>query len=50
MSKRARNALIGATGVVALSITVLIQPWEGRELKTGISSMCGRSATARPRA
>jgi lysozyme len=31
MSKRARNALIGATGVVALAITALIQPWEGRE-------------------
>jgi hypothetical protein len=31
LSKRALNAPIGATGVVALSITVLIQPWEGRE-------------------
>jgi lysozyme len=45
MSKRARNALIGATGVVALSITVLIQPWEGRENKAyrdivGVWTIC----------
>jgi GH24 family phage-related lysozyme (muramidase) len=51
MSKRARNALIGATSVVALSITVLIQPWEGRENKAYRDIVgSGRSATARPRA
>lgn len=31
-SKRARNALIGVTSAVALATTVLIKPWEGREL------------------
>lgn len=31
MSKRARNALIGATGAVALAVTALIKPWEGKE-------------------
>lgn len=31
MSKRARNAIIGATGAVALAVTALIQPWEGKE-------------------
>ncbi|NGO50414.1 lysozyme [Allomesorhizobium camelthorni] len=45
MSKRARNALIGATGVVALSIAVLIQPWEGRKNKAyrdivGVWTIC----------
>lgn len=45
MSKRARNALIGATGAVALAITALIQPWEGRENKAyrdivGVWTIC----------
>lgn len=31
MSKRARNAIIGATGAVVLAVTALIQPWEGKE-------------------
>ncbi|WP_425294892.1 glycoside hydrolase family protein [Neomesorhizobium albiziae] len=45
MSKRARRALIGATGAIALAITTLIQPWEGRELKAhkdivGVWTIC----------
>lgn len=32
MSRRAAKALAGAAGVVALAITTLIQPWEGRSL------------------
>ncbi|WP_376742163.1 lysozyme [Ensifer canadensis] len=45
MSKRAAKALAGAAGVVALAITTLIQPWEGRELKAyrdivGVWTIC----------
>ena len=45
MSKRAKAAISGATGAVALSILVLIKPWEGRELKAyrdivGVWTIC----------
>lgn len=45
MSKRARNAIIGAVSAVALATTALIQPWEGRELKAyrdivGVWTIC----------
>ncbi len=45
MSKRAAKALAGATGAIALAITALIQPWEGRELKAykdivGVWTIC----------
>ena len=32
MSKRARAAIAGSASAVALAVTFLIQPWEGREL------------------
>lgn len=45
MSKRAAKALAGATGAIAIAITALIQPWEGRELKAykdivGVWTIC----------
>ena len=45
MSKRAAKALAGAAGAVALAITALIQPWEGRELRAykdivGVWTIC----------
>lgn len=44
-SKRAAAALAGAATAVALAITALIQPWEGRELKAyrdivGVWTIC----------
>lgn len=54
MSNRARKALIGATGAVALTITALIQPWEGRELKAyrdivGVWTICdGETKDVKP--
>lgn len=44
-SKRAAAAIAGTVGAVALAITALIQPWEGRELKSyrdvvGVWTVC----------
>ena len=54
MSKRARNAIIGATGAVALAVTVLIKPWEGKENHAyrdvvGVLTICyGETEGVRP--
>lgn len=54
MSKRAKTALAGGLGVVALTIATLIKPWEGRELKAyrdivGVWTICdGETRGVRP--